>query len=209
MDVAPRPPARSKVVDAHFDVDYALIADAAVPEETVPSATKSPEQEEDPEYAERNAWDLNWVASLRNPSPDHVPSLQDTNNLWNYFRPGTVEGLRKSLGRMAQERRTHAELYGEDAGFRPRRELIYFEAQIYAWIVSGTFEKAIEQFGGEKMELILDDVALIELLRKDRATELPGTAEMRVAASREAATLLNQLAVVMYDLGVPVSAIHG
>jgi len=210
MDVEPKPPVRSAVVDAHFDLDYALIGDADIPMETIPRATESPEQREESGEEERNAWNLNWVAGLRNSSPDHVPTMQDTNNLWNHFRPGAMEGLRKTLGRIAQERREHKERYGEDEGFRPRRELAYFEAQLYAWIVSGTFEKAIERFGGDKMETLLDDMALLEVLWKgNRASELPGSAELLAAAKREAATLLNQLALVLYDLGVPVSAIHG
>ncbi|NBS41190.1 hypothetical protein EBS80_00840, partial [bacterium] len=164
MDAEPRLPARNAAVDAHFELDYDLIRDADVAPETVPNATESHEREDDSEDAERTAWDLNWIAGFRNPSSDHVPSMQDTNNLWNHFRPETMEGLRRSLGRIAQERREYIQLNGEDAGFHPDQKLAYFEESLYAWIVSGTLEKAIERFGGDRMETLLDDIALREVL---------------------------------------------
>lgn len=210
MDVEPKPPARSDVVDAHFELDYSLINDADITSEAAPTATDTPDEEEDPDDAARRAWELEWVAGLRNPSPDHVPSLQDTNNLWNYFRPDAVTGLRKSLGRIAEERYEYVGKHGEDTGFRPDQELAYFEKDLCTWIVSGTLEKAIEKLGGEKMERILDDIALREILVKEnRATPLPGSEELLAAAKLEAATLLNQLAVILYDLGVPYGQIHG
>lgn len=210
VELAPKPPARSEVVDAHFELDYSLIREADITSEAVPTTTDIPDAEEDPDDVARRAWELKWVAGLRNPSSDHVPSLQDTNNLWNYFRPDAVTGLRKSLGRIAEERREYMEEHGEDTGFRPDQKLAYFEKDLYAWIASGTLEKAIEKLGGEKMERILDDMALREVLVKEnRKASLPGSRELLAAANLEAATLLNQLAVILYDLGVPYSQIHG
>ncbi len=204
--MAPKPLARSKAVDEHFELDLGLRLETDIPVDSLPPATETPE---DLARRPHTEWERNWVAGLRNPAPDHVPSLEDTNNLWNYFRPGAVEGLRASLERLARKRRDFVELYGKDDWEYPRGEIYYFEQQMYAWITSGTMVRIVEQFGANRMENLLDDMALLEVLWKDATVRHPGADTLLGSVRLEAAVLLNRLALTMYDLGVPETAIFG
>lgn len=208
-DVAPVPSQRSAVLEEHFrlrDADSSEDPRDLVDDAELPAATESPDALTGRPH---DAWEHAWVERLRRPADGQEPKIADTNNFWNYFRPQTVKDLRKLLALRAREKRDWTNDYGEEE-FVPEHRLGTFEARLFAWITSGTLDAAMQRFGTRRMERLLNDIGMLEILWADAdVSKLAGAEEFKRSVSRECGALLAELAIVMYDLGVPANAIFG